>query len=170
MDIIEFVYDRIGDLGLGATSFLVGALAIAFRWDLGLNAACLTVGRRLSTETVGTGFQDALTPPWRTKLALTLWAIVFIVFLAAFSSFGFEVGAALVALFVLVSVLTGALLIPAPESRHYLRIIFHALVNRLADFRRDGDEFREKAASVLVDQMMIAYPDLLGPTRLRTGK
>jgi hypothetical protein len=84
------------------------------------------------------------------------------ILLLAFAEFGLLIGISFVVLFLAVSAVAGAVFIPAPESRHYLGIILHSLINRHADYTRDGDKLRGEAASLLLSRFLDAYSDVVG--------
>ena len=52
---------------------LVVILTPAFGYTMRFTAATLAVGRDLAGTTSGTGFQDAITPPWETTFALSVY-------------------------------------------------------------------------------------------------
>lgn len=52
---------------------LVVVLAVGLAYTLQFSSATLAFGRELSGSTTTTGFQDAITPPWQTNLALTVY-------------------------------------------------------------------------------------------------
>ena len=134
-------------------------LAIFFRWDLGLNAACREVGLEISDSKQGTGFQDAITPPKRANIAIALWLIIIAVIGYGFYKFGWVTGALSIAEFLVVSVIVGAVLIPKPSSPHYLKIIYRSMVNRYADFKKNSDELRAEAIHDLIQRVEERYSE-----------
>ena len=49
---------------------LAGVVAIAFAYSMQFTQATLSFGRSLAETELGTGVQDAITPPWQTNLAM----------------------------------------------------------------------------------------------------
>jgi hypothetical protein len=109
----------------------------------------------------GTGFQDAITPPWRAKLFTLLWGAIVATMIVGFYALGVVQGFLIVGLFFIVLSLSGVFLVPKPESRHYLRIISQSLIKRTADYARDGDQMRATAAKEIADQLLARYIDRL---------
>jgi hypothetical protein len=86
-----------------------------------------------------------------------LWCVIVIVMAIVFYNFGIVAGLSHLGLFLVVTLLCGVFLVPAPESQHYLKIIFHTLTNREADYRRDGDQLRADAAKHFADCLVEVY-------------
>ena len=93
-------------------------------------------------------YQRGISPPWYTK-AFFFIALVMLVALIAAGFHGgiFELVIAIVC-FVAATVLSMAANTAAswPRKETYHRIVFHSLINREANYRRDGDLLRADAA------------------------
>lgn len=109
-------------------------------------------------------YQNSLTPPWLVKVGIVLW----LGSLGTLVADGYFTGMRPVAADFLAFV--GGMLISAsaikllswPTDETYYRAAFHTLVNREADYRRNGDAMRAEAAQQF-QVLMIALlrPDLL---------
>jgi hypothetical protein len=130
--------------------FLVSVVAIAFRYQLGITAACLHVGKHLSGQSSGTGFQDALTPPLSTKISIFVWLLGASSIGSAFWGHGLYHGFGSLAVFVAVSIIAGATIVPSPDSDHFLKLINNSLANRYANFVKSNDTVRAQAAEHLI--------------------
>jgi hypothetical protein len=121
--------------------------------------ATLQLGRELSDSKSGTGYQDAITPPWQTKLALFVYigsvATVGIIWwkLGWVSGFGCS------ALIIFGSLLA-KLILPKPTSDHYKGQIIRSMCSRYADFVRDGDSIRANAMKQLLAKADINPDDM----------
>src|SRR5258705_4505146 len=67
----------------GGAEFVQGILrvmtlieAIGFAYSMKFSAATLSMGRELSGNETGTGFQSAIMPPWQTYFTLTLFVAI----------------------------------------------------------------------------------------------
>ena len=149
--------NRLKELTMLWLYVLTAALAIAFRYQLGITASCLYFGKQLSGQPAGTGFQNSLTPPISTNISILVWLIGAFVIGTMFWFYGIYHGLGAVALFIFVSILAGALLIPAPNSDHFLKLIYNSMANRHANFVKSNDTVRALAASHLVERMQNLY-------------
>lgn len=124
-------------------------MTFALSYSLQFTGATLAMGRELAETTTGTGFQDAITPPWETKLSLAIYAGCVMVlgvmwwqlgWLSALGGFAVLFLGASVAKFFL----------PSPTSGHYRTLIIQSMCSRYADFVRDGDALRADAMKQLL--------------------
>src|SRR5215813_5677306 len=107
-------------------------VAAAFGYELRFTEATLHIGRALSGTPVGTGFQDAITPPLSSYLAFAVYGITLLVLAFAFYQFGVLPGvAAVIGFFVLVLIIR-MLLLPAPDSPHFRAIVIGSMTKRHA--------------------------------------
>jgi hypothetical protein len=120
-------------------------------------ATTLAMGRELSDTDSPTGYQDAITPPWQSNLALFTYASVLILtvlmwwnagWLAAFSAFA--------AMFFGASIVRCAL--PGRNGPHFRNLILQSMCRRYADYVRDGDVMRADAMKHLLDRAGIPVP------------
>lgn len=136
-------------------------LGFLFRYQLGLTNACKTLGVRISDGASETGFQDAITPPSSTNITLLVWGLILGLF--AFSIFGFGWGEFGIAagVFFVVSIVLGAIVIPKPDSPHFVRRIYRSMINRWADYEKEGDSVRADALKILIGKVEHACADKL---------
>lgn len=139
------------------------AVAAALAYELKFTQATLVLGRELfgGGGPSGTGYQDAITPPRSTVIAMCVYALSLIVLVWAFVSFGFLKGAGL-ALGFIVGVGFIQALLPAPTSPHYRNLIIGSMCRRYADFVRDGDRMRADAMADLLQKAGIQVEDRFG--------
>lgn len=143
-----------------ALYIILAVLAVYFRYGLGLTQACKLMGVALSDSGSKTGFQDALTPPMSSKLGLLSWILIaallgYLWWESGIASFGIGLG-----IFIAVSILVGAVIIPKPQSNHFKKKIYVSLANRYADYEKKGDTVRASAAQALLLKIEAEYPDL----------
>jgi hypothetical protein len=122
---------------------------MSFAYTTHFSGATLTLGRELSDTGVGTGYQDAVTPPWEAKLALLTYALMIAVVVTAWYEFGTGRGIA-----TLLTLIGGALLwrqaLPKESSLHYKKLIVVSMARRHADWVRSGDTMRATAMGDLL--------------------
>ena len=124
-------------------------MAFALAYTMQFTAATLSMGRELSSADSPTGFQDAITPPWQSKLALLVYlssvVVVGIIWwrLGWLSALG---GAALI----LFGSSIAKLALPKPTGNHYRRLLMNYMISRYADYVRDGDVIRADAMKHLL--------------------
>jgi hypothetical protein len=96
------------------------------------------------------GFQDAITPPWLTKLTLLYWPMCIAAYI-----WGFFVLPWYVALLWPVGFVVGkrilTMMLPRPDSDSYRQQLVASLEARSERFRRVGDDMRLAAARHMVD-------------------
>jgi hypothetical protein len=123
-------------------------LGAATRYMLAMSQGCLFIGRAISTDDSKTGFQDAITPPWSTRLTLGIYALS-----VALTVFAFWLGgpsfAGVIAFALIAFVFFSGYVIPKPNSGHWVRLVYRSMVNRTADYAKAGDTTRADAASTL---------------------
>ena len=128
---------------------VVTAFGLAYAFNF--TAATLSFGRELSTTGSPRGYQDAITPPWETRLGLFTYSMVLLVITASWYEFGAARGG-LTVLAIFVALLVARRCIPPEDSAHYRILIKQSMVSRYADFVRDGDTCRADAMKELLDK------------------
>lgn len=144
-----------------AAYIAVGLLAVLFRYNLATANACKVIGLRLSENDTGTGFQDAITPPTSSNLTLITWALILAVFGYAAYQFGWSVLGYSVAVFFVISVVAGAVFVPKPESKHFVRKIYRSMAIRYANYEKQGDSARAAAIKELISRVEDKYQSQL---------
>lgn len=144
-----------------ALYIVVLVIAAALRYMLGLGQACLYVGKAIVDTDTKTGLQDAVTPPLSTNIALATWAAAAGVIGYGFWQFGMATGALVVGEFIFAAGVLGATVMPKPDSKHYVRMIYRSLVGRVADYAKVNDHMRSEATAVLVARIENRLADKL---------
>jgi hypothetical protein len=117
-----------GVLWLVAVSFAFG-----FAYTMQFSGATLQLGRELADTSSGTGYQDAITPPWQTKLALFVYAASVVIIGIICWKLGWASGLGRLVLILFGSSLA-KLALPKPTSSHYKGLILRSMCSRYADF------------------------------------
>ncbi len=130
-------------------------------YSLAFNGATLAIGKTISDTDSPTGFQDAVTPPWSTNLALVSYAMSIGVVGYGWYQYGWLTGIGLTVAFFLVVVINKVVLLPKSESDHFKRLILHSMMNRYADFIKSGDSMRASAMAALLEKLGAPVPEEL---------
>ena len=138
--------------------------SILWRIDIDFRELNKKIGLELSTSKVGTGLQDAITPPRLNWLSYFIYFVLIASFITAF----FDRGGwktALICLGVVIAtmVISGVILrsnIPNKEpmlKNFYFRILFNSIVNRHANFVKNNDKLRADAMGDIVKKFKKIY-------------
>ncbi len=91
------------------------------------------------------GFEDAITPPWLTRVTILYWGVCVATYIWGFFLFPWYLAVAWPIAFVLGKrILTNML--PRPDSDSYRQQLLASLEARCEQFRRAGDDIRLAAA------------------------
>src|SRR4030095_8668320 len=82
--------------------FILCVVSVAFAYELRFTETTLHFGRSISKVQEGRGFQDAVTPPYSTNLAIVAYVAVVLVLGFGFYLYEIWLGLAVVALFYLI--------------------------------------------------------------------
>ncbi len=126
-----------------------GIVSIAFAYSMRFTQATLSYGRSLADTEVGTGVQDAITPPWQTNLAMMTYICFAAVVGVMWWQIGWGSGLGSLALVLFGGGIVGAML-PDKDSSHFRGLIQRSMISRHADFIRDGDKMRAQAMGDLL--------------------
>ena len=167
MALVEFVWDKnlkpVGGSAVEIGFYAVAAvLGVVSRYYLGMTQACKVIGVKLSDSDTRTGFQDAVTPPSSANHAIVSWIAIAAVLGYTVYEFGWGSFGIAFAAWSIVLVIAGVVVIPKPESQHFLLRIYGSMANRYADYTKSGDTVRADAMKQLIDRMEQAYADRLG--------
>jgi hypothetical protein len=136
---------------------LVLVLSFGLAYAIIFSEVTLALGRTLSGNSAGRGFQDALTPPWQARLSLVIYVLTLVsIFLSGYE-FGIGRCIATVVLLFAGSMLCRRIL-PRGHSRHYLKLIVISMVQRYADWVRRGDHVRAGVMAQLLGKMGLELP------------
>jgi hypothetical protein len=125
------------------------AFAFGFAYTMQFSGVTLQFGRALAGEDSGTGYQDAITPPWQTKLALIVYLGSFTIIGAIWWKLGWASGLGALAL-ILVGSSLAKIVLPKPAGPHYKNLIMQSMCSRYADFVTNGDSMRADAMKELL--------------------
>jgi hypothetical protein len=129
--------------------FLAVVMAFAFAYTIQFTSATLSMGREISDTDSPTGFQDAITPPWQSNLALIVYLGCVVVVGVIWWQIGWlsALGGAAVIFF---GSSVAKLALPKPTGDHYKLLIMNSMISRYADYVRDGDALRADAMKSLL--------------------
>ncbi len=130
-------------------SVVVAACALSYVTQFA--GATLSMGRALSESDSGRGFQDAITPPWQTNLALFVHIAVLLILGLVFWKLGWKSGLMALAATFVVSVVVRRFL-PSSDGQHFRHLILRSMANRYADYVRNGDTVRADAMKSLLQR------------------
>ena len=158
----------------GATLSMGRELFLGKKWtdfDTNFTAATLSMGREISemleamhlseveglTDTAAeliatgssTGFQDAITPSWLTKLSLVVYLGCVVVIGLIWWQLGWLSALGCVAV-IWFGGRIAKVVLPKPTGTHYKRLIMNDMHSRYADYVRDGDTIRADAMKHLL--------------------
>jgi hypothetical protein len=102
-----------------------------------------------------------VTPPISTNIRLATWAAAAAVIGYGFWQFGVVTGALVVGELILTESVLGTTVMPKPDSKHYVQMIYRSLVGRVADYAKVNDHMRSEAAAALVARIESRLADKL---------
>lgn len=134
--------------GLIIILLLMYIISLLFGYVLAFSQATQTIGKSISSDDIAAGFQDAITPPWFTKLAactylLTTGGCIFCLY-----RFG---SLAVVGFFIVFHL--NRIIISKIDSNHFRNLIIHSMSNRYTDYIKDGDRPRASAIGDLLERL-----------------
>jgi hypothetical protein len=125
---------------------LLYVASLMFEYEIRFTEATVIFGRSLSPpeflKMTPTGFQDAITPPYSTKLAIAMYIFVVLIFGYGFYENGFLIGLISAVVFFVFVLVNRLFLIPKPDGEHFRKIILRSMINRHADYLKIGDNVR----------------------------
>ena len=124
-------------------------MACCLGYILQFSSATLSMGRELADTDSGTGFQDAITPPWETKFALLVFGGSIVVVGIMWWHLGWlsAIGGAAVIVF---GAFVAKLILAKTTENHYKMLILQSMCSRYANYVRDGDSLRADAMKQLL--------------------
>lgn len=142
-------------------------LSLAFSYELAFTQATLFIGKAISDVPASRGYQDAITPPWSSKVGIAIYIGCFAAIVYGWVVFGMLTGLTAVIVFYLAVLLNKVLLIPKSHSEHFRRIVIHSLINRHANYLKSGDELRASTAAYLLQRLGIPVNELVQEMKQR---
>lgn len=145
----------------GILWWLTVAMAFAFEYTMQFTASTRVFGVELSESGSSTGFQDAVTPPWQSNLAIFTYVgslcLVAVMWWVAGWMSGF--GSLVVIFF---GSIIAKQFLPKQGSEHYRRLILRSMCGRYADFVKSGDVIRAVAMKFLLSKAGINLDEMPG--------
>ena len=130
-------------------SILVFITAIPFRIDIEFRNFNKVVGLELSSSKMGTGYQDAITPPKLNYVSYIFWPLNIFIIFAGFSDFGSS-GFIILGIFIFSAILTWIFICPKLD-KFFLKTLFYSMINRHADYVKSGDKLRAEAMKSVLE-------------------
>ena len=118
---------------------------------------------QLSTTKIGTGFQDAISPPKLTWVAFGIYILLAILLINAFFGESGSIVQGLIAIGVIfgTTIVTGVIIHPPSKEpvfeKFYLKILYNSMTNRYADYKKNNDNVRADAINILVKKFERNY-------------
>ncbi len=134
-------------------------MSFGFAYTMQFTAATLSIGRELSDTNSATGFQNAITPPWQTNLAIFVYIACVAVIVIMWWQIGWLSALGSAAVIFIGSLLT-KIILPKPYSIHYRNLISQSMCSRYANYTRDGDDMRAQAMKQLLIKAGL-QPDMM---------
>ena len=141
--------------------FIILTLGIFTRIILGFVNYTKSLGLELSNEKVGTGYQNAITPPLFPVIASTIYGLSLFFIISGFFKSALTTGFIYLGLYLLILILVGATLFKpnslSPLAKPFYYIVLSSMVNRYANYKKKNDEVRAQAIGVVLEKFKEAY-------------
>lgn len=120
--------------------FIILTLGIFTRIILGFVNYTKSLGLELSNEKVGTGYQNAITPPLFPVIASTIYGLSLFFIISGFFKSALTTGFIYLGLYLLTLILVGATLFKpnslSPLAKPFYYIVLSSMVNRYANYKK----------------------------------
>jgi hypothetical protein len=127
-----------------------------------MQAATLWVGKKIAPEGSDlyskNGFQDAITPKFQTNLNILIITSYLLLFIMSSIKIWYLGTVLLISVFI-IKVFIERLY--SNKINKYLKIIIHSMINRIADYRKCGDEMRAQAAEHMLESLDNLYNEIV---------
>jgi hypothetical protein len=135
-------------------------ISLLLGYELAFVKATLTIGRSISDTDSPRGFQDAITPPWSTKLGIITYVVALGGVGYGFYKYGWLAGIRITVGILFVVSLNKVILLPKSDSEHFRRLIIQSMISRYADYVKSNDKLRASAIKTLLEKMDIPVSEL----------
>ena len=148
--------------------FVLIIISVLWRFDLDFINFTKVVGLELSDTKIGTGYQDAISPPKLTWVAFGIYILLAIPLINAFFGESGSIVQGLIAIGVIfgTTIVTGVIIHPPSKEpvfeKFYLKILYNSMTNRYADYKKNNDNVRADAINILVKKFERNYFTLKG--------
>jgi hypothetical protein len=137
--------------------------SVAIRFDIDFRSFIREVGFELSGSKLGRGYQDAIAPPKLTWVSIVFYFILFGTIITAFVDRSVSSGFVSIGVSLLTQIITGIIIHPPSKSRifkkFYLETLYRSMVNRYADYKKENDQVRADAISMLIKKFEHKFPN-----------
>ena len=137
---------------------LLWLASLLFGYSLRFASATNAIGKSISGTDSPRGFQDAITPPWSTNLALFSYAASIGAVSYGWYEYGWLTGLGIILGFLFLVAINQGILLPKSDSEHYRRLILSSMGNRYADYMKSGDQIRGSLMGHLLKKLGIPAP------------
>ena len=141
--------------------FMIFTLSILTRIILGFINYTKSLGLELSNEKDGTGFQNAITPPWFSTLALIIYGLSIFFIVSGFHKYSITTGFLYLGVYFITLVIVGAILFRpntlSPLAKPFYHIVLNSIVNRHANYIKKNDKIRADAMKIVLDRFKDVY-------------
>lgn len=144
---------------LEALILLAAVVAVLLGYDLAFVGVTRSVAKSISTTGRWRELQDALTPPKAGRFGCVVQVLALSLPLLAWCFHGWKTAALIFGGILLLVVATTAIF-GSIGSGHYRSRILRSLMNRYADYRRDGDTLRANATNDLLGRLGFSATEL----------
>ena len=141
--------------------FIIFTLSVLTRIILGFINYIKSLGLELSNNKDGTGFQNAITPPWFSILAFSIYGCSIFVIISGFIKYSLTTGFLYLGIYFLTLVIIGATLFKpnslSPLAKPFYHIVLNSIVNRHANYTKKNDKIRADAMKIVMDRFKEVY-------------
>ena len=148
---------------LSAYTILIAA-SILWRIDIDFRELNKKIGLELSESKMGSGLQNAITPPRLNWLSYVVYFILIASFITAFfDRGGWKTALICLGIIIATMVISGVILRSNMPNREpllknfYFRILFNSIVNRHANYVKNNDKLRADAMGNIVKKFKKIY-------------
>ena len=138
-------------------------ISVLFRFDLDFINFTKVVGMQLSTTKTGTGYQDAISPPKLTWVTFGIYILLAIFLINAFFGESGSIVQGFIAIGIIfgTTIVTGVIIHPPGKGpifrKFFLKVLYHSMTNRYADYKKNNDHGRADAMNILVKKFERNY-------------
>jgi len=141
--------------------FIIFTLSVLTRIILGFINYTKSLGLELSNNKDGIGFQNAITPPWFSIVALTIYGLSLFVIISGFLKYSLTTGFLYLGIYFLTLVIVGATLFRpnslSPLAKPFYHIVLSSIINRHANYAKKNDKVRADAMKIVIDRFKEVY-------------
>lgn len=141
--------------------FIVLILGVLTRILLGFTNYTHSLGVELSDTKDGGGFQNAITPPAFTTIAIIIYSLSVLFIAFGFLKSSLTTGFVYLGIYLISLIIIGAVFfrpgVLSPFARPFYNIVLNSMMNRYANYKKNNDKVRVKAMGILLEKFKKAY-------------